>query len=319
MPAAAVYSLLIKRENAHEDSIYTCAWTQTNISAEAKEQIKHFLVTGGLDGLIKVWHIENNKLELFHTLQGHCMAVVSIAISSDGHTIASASLDSTMMIWDLMSGNKVHEIQSEATDVWKVAFSPNNTHVVSGSHTGKVIIYNIVKGIVHKTLDTRGKFTICVAWSADDKYISSGAVDGTVCIFDVQQGKLIHTIEAHTKTVRSVQFSTNSNLLVTASDDGYVKVYDSASANLVKNVNLKSWVLNACFSKDGTRIAAATADGSVYVILLTDCKILKQFKEHSSTVWDVKFKPTSDHLVSVSKDKCINVYECPIPTKDTKK
>ncbi|KPI98351.1 WD repeat-containing protein 61 [Papilio xuthus] len=281
MPAASVYSLLIKKENAHEDPIYSCAWTQTNISSEAKEQIKEFLVTGGLDGLVKVWHIENNKLELFHTLQGHSMAVVSVAISPDGHTIASASLDSTMIIWDLTSGNKVHEIQSEATDVWKVAFSPNNTHVASGSHTGKVIIYSIVKGIVHKILDTRGKFTICVAWSADDKYISCGAVDGTVCIFDVQQG--------------------------------------NASANLVKNINLKSWVLNACFSKDGTRIAAATADGSVHVILLADCKILKQFHEHSSMVWDVKFKPTSDHLVSVSKDKCINIYECPIPPKDTKK
>lgn len=45
-----------------------------------------FVVTGGLDGLIKVWKLENNKLELLHTLQGHTMAVVSVSISPDGHS-----------------------------------------------------------------------------------------------------------------------------------------------------------------------------------------------------------------------------------------
>lgn len=47
---------------------------------------KDFIATGGLDGLVKVWLFENNRLELLHTLEAHAMAVVSIAISSDGHS-----------------------------------------------------------------------------------------------------------------------------------------------------------------------------------------------------------------------------------------
>lgn len=45
-----------------------------------------YIVTGGLDGLIKVWKLENSKLESVHTLQEHTMAVVSVAISPDGHS-----------------------------------------------------------------------------------------------------------------------------------------------------------------------------------------------------------------------------------------
>lgn len=45
-----------------------------------------YIVTGGLDGLIKVWKLENGKLECIHTLQEHTMAVVSVAISPDGHS-----------------------------------------------------------------------------------------------------------------------------------------------------------------------------------------------------------------------------------------
>lgn len=45
-----------------------------------------YIVTGGLDGLIKVWKLENSKLEYVHTLQEHTMAVVSLAISPDGYS-----------------------------------------------------------------------------------------------------------------------------------------------------------------------------------------------------------------------------------------
>ena len=78
--------------------------------------------------------------------------------------IASTSLDSTLIIWDLTSGLKVHNIKTGATDVWKVAFSPDGTKVVSGSHTGKVNVYCIVNNTLDKVLDTRRKFALCVAW-----------------------------------------------------------------------------------------------------------------------------------------------------------
>lgn len=90
--------------------------------------------------------------------------------------IASSSLDSTLIIWELTSGNKVHEINTGATDVWKVAFSPDGTKVVSGSHTGKLIVYDIVNNTVNKILDTRGKFALCVAWVSSGVYFFCGVM-----------------------------------------------------------------------------------------------------------------------------------------------
>lgn len=82
--------------------------------------------------------------------------------------IASTSLDSTLIIWDLLSGQKVHEMSNENVespmDVWKVVFSPDGSQVAAGSHTGKVIIYGIKNATVDRVLDTRGKFVLSVAW-----------------------------------------------------------------------------------------------------------------------------------------------------------
>ncbi|CAG9791007.1 unnamed protein product [Diatraea saccharalis] len=278
-------SILFKKENAHDEPIYCCAWTRTCITNDPKGPSKEFILTGALDGLVKVWMFENNKLELVHTLVGHCMAVVSIAVSPDGHSIASTSLDSTLIVWDLLSGNKVHEVETSVTDVWKVTFSPDGSQVATGSHTGKVVVYDI----------------------------------RNVCIFDVVQGKLLHTIEAHRQTVRSIAFSPDSKFLLTASDDGTVKIYDVASANPCGAVEHKSWAVCAVFSPDGSRVATSTSDGSVRIVSLDGLKVLNTFREHVDTVWGVHFNAKGNRLLSVAKDKSLIMYECPIPPKSTVK
>nr|XP_026493337.1 WD repeat-containing protein 61-like isoform X1 [Vanessa tameamea]XP_026493338.1 WD repeat-containing protein 61-like isoform X1 [Vanessa tameamea] len=319
MPAAAAYSLLNKKENAHDDPIYCCFVTSIRTKDDTNNSAEEYLVTGGLDSLVKVWIYKNNRIDILHTLEGHCMAVVSVAVSPDGHIIASASLDSTLMIWELTSGNKINEIKTSATDVWNVSFSPDGTRVVSGSQSGKLIVYNIVTNTVDKVLDSRGKFALTVAWSIDGKSVACGSVDGTVYVFDVSQGKLSHTFNAHTQIVRSVDFSPNSKLLVTGSNDGLVKVFDVANENHQSSLKFNSWVLSVCFSGDGSRVAVATADGCVTVALVKELKVLKTFQEHNETVCDLKFNASSNKLFSVSKDKSINIYECPIPTKSGKK
>ncbi|KAJ2949484.1 hypothetical protein O0L34_g15405 [Tuta absoluta] len=306
------HSILFKKENAHEDPIYCCAWTKTNTGSGDTKVLTDFIVTGGLDNLIKIWKLVNNKLELLHTLKGHSMAVVSVAVSPDGHTLASTSLDCSLMIWDMTSGQKVHKMQTGATDTWKVTFSPDGSRVVSGSHTGKIIVFSVETGQKERVLDTRGKFAVSVACSPDGRYIASGAVDGTVCIFDVSQGKLMHTIEAHSKLVRSVAFNPKSTQLVTASQDNCVKIFDVASAGLQATLALKSWAVSVCVSPDGHRVATSTADGSVCVALTDGLKLLHTFNEHTDTAWGASFNAEGTKLLSVSKDKSINIYECPI-------
>lgn len=104
----AKFSILHKEEAAHEDGIWSCAWGRTQPEKPVVEEpeaekdpdaVKEFIineektepepidfiVTGGLDDLVKVWDIrEDNTLKLRHQLKGHALGVVSVAVSSDG-------------------------------------------------------------------------------------------------------------------------------------------------------------------------------------------------------------------------------------------
>lgn len=99
------FSLLHKEENAHDNALWACAWGRDPEPASAgdentppeeanpfdfdKKEPKpnDFIVTGGLDDLVKVWDLrEDNTLKLRHKLKGHALGVVSVAVSSDGQS-----------------------------------------------------------------------------------------------------------------------------------------------------------------------------------------------------------------------------------------
>lgn len=94
---------------------------------------------------------------------------------------ASSSLDSSMRIWDLESGEKISTIDVGPVDLWTVAFSPDDKYVISGSHAGKINLYNVETGKAEHSLDTRGKFTLSIAYVGihfydNNKYVLAGDV-----------------------------------------------------------------------------------------------------------------------------------------------
>ncbi|OAD59981.1 WD repeat-containing protein 61 [Eufriesea mexicana] len=321
------YSVLHKIENAHDDSIWTCAWgslkkkieleSDNEDSSESmqfnEEETVEYLVTGSVDDTVKVWEQKDKSLQLKYKLTGHSLGVVSVAVSSDGTKCASSSLDSSLKLWDLQTGGMISSVEVGPVDIWTVVFSPDDKFIVSGSHSGKIHLYGTESGKLEQTLDTRGgKFTLSVAYSPDGKYIASGAIDGIINIFDVAHGKVLRTLEGHAMPIRSLCFSPDSQLLLTASDDGHMKLYDVKDANLAGTMSgHASWVLGVSFAPHGQEFASSSSDRTVRVWELANRRCLYTFNEHNEQVWAVKYNPQTNNIIaSVSEDKSINLYKC---------
>ncbi|XP_043588499.1 WD repeat-containing protein 61 isoform X2 [Bombus pyrosoma] len=315
-----MYSIVNKTENAHEDSIWTCAWGCLKKKKELQEdnedsresmqfngnETVEYLVTGSVDDAVKVWEQKDKSLHLKYKLTGHSLEC------------ASSSLDSSLKLWNLETGEKISSIEVGPVDIWTVVFSPDDKFIVSGSHSGKIHLYGTDSGKQEQTLDTRGgKFILSVAYSPDGKYIASGAIDGIINIFDVTYGKVLRTLEGHAMPIRSLCFSPDSQLLLTASDDGHMKLYDVKDANLAGTMSgHASWVLGVAFAPNGQQFASSSSDHTVKVWELAQRQCLHTFNEHNDQVWAVKYNPQRNNMIaSVSEDKSINLYECPLYDK----
>ena len=81
------------------------------------------------------------KLTLLHTLTDLSDKVHSVAISPDGQTLVSGSRDSTIKVWNLLTGQEVRTLTGHLDEVHSVAISPDGQTLVSGSKDGTIKVW----------------------------------------------------------------------------------------------------------------------------------------------------------------------------------
>ena len=80
------------------------------------------------------------------TLQGHTGEVLSVSYSPDGSTLASGSLDRTVRLWDVSSGQEIATLQGHTHGVTSVSYSPNGQTLASGSLDRTVRLWDVASG-----------------------------------------------------------------------------------------------------------------------------------------------------------------------------
>jgi len=68
---------------------------------------------------------------LEQTLEGHSGRVNSVAFSADGSRLASGSLDSTVRVWNVATGQVEQTLEGHSGSVNSVAFSPGGNKAYS--------------------------------------------------------------------------------------------------------------------------------------------------------------------------------------------
>ncbi len=150
-----------------------------------------FLLMGSEGNIVQIISLEERHV--IATYHGHLQAIYgvnAITWSPDSTRIASAGSDSTIQVWDAMSGEIVCCCR-DAVDRWilNVAWSPDGRWIAGGGDD--VHIWESANGTYRQTFKQQGDgkhWIDCIAWSPDSQLIAMSSTSRVLSIWHVPSG-----------------------------------------------------------------------------------------------------------------------------------
>lgn len=151
-----------------------------------------------------VWSLRTGQvLEL---LAGHKGPVSSIAFRPRRGTLASASWDRTVRLWDMYERKGSCETLEHSKEVLSVSFRPDGKEFAACTMSGEVVLWDAEQATITGTIDgsrdsapgrardsrtvaqQRGHFQ-SLSYSADGRFLLAGAASKHVCVYNVGDGR----------------------------------------------------------------------------------------------------------------------------------
>ncbi|MEG4200296.1 WD40 domain-containing protein [Microcoleus sp. Pol12A5] len=244
-----------------------------------------------------------------NSLEGYSSSVFSVAFSRDGKTLASASGDNTIKLWNLQTEKPIATLTGHSNPVSSVAISPDGTTLASASDDHTIKLWNPQTGKPIATLTGHSNPVISVAISPDGKTLASGSADKTIKLWNLQTQKPIKTLTEHSSTVNGVAFSPDGLTLASAGADKTIKLWNLQTQKpLATLTGHRSFVNSVAFSPDGLTLASAGADKTIKLWNLQTQKPLATLIGHRSFVNSVAWSPDGLTLASAGADKTIKLW-----------
>jgi len=149
--------------------------------------------------------------------------VRSIAFTPDGRMLASGDTNTTVLVWDVSSGQLLYTLNHEAT-VNSVAFRPDGTILAAAGNNG-VRMWDMNNQQL--LLELKASFSIQrldVTFSPDGRLLAT-ATGNEVQLWDTVSGNPLGELAGHTDEVSAVGFSPDGRILASASKDGTIQLW----------------------------------------------------------------------------------------------
>ncbi|RYP49468.1 hypothetical protein DL768_004827 [Monosporascus sp. mg162] len=220
----------------------------------------------GIASMLRLKAMENDWTACLQTLEGHGGWVNSVAWSYDATRLASASNDTTIKIWDPVTGQCVSTIEGHSRLVNSVAWSHDATRLASASDDRTIKIWDPATGQCVSTLEGHGHGVMSVTWSHDATRLASASYDKIIKIWDPATGQCVSTLEGHGDWVNFVTWSYDATRLASASYDKIIKIWDPPTGQCVSTLEGHGdWVKFVTWSHDATRLASASYDKTIKI------------------------------------------------------
>jgi WD40 repeat protein len=228
------------------------------------------LLASATESKVRLWNPVTG--DIVHTFEGYSAgdsffggAMLAVAYSPDGTTLAGGEADNTISLWDISAGQQLNVLYGHVAPISSLAYSPDGTLLASGSYDQTIRLWDTKTGETRQILlkDAESMITD-VAFNPDGTLLVAATYSPNVLVWDVNTGVLLHELGGHTGLITSVAFSPDGTVLASGSLDTTIRLWDMTSyTSLAVLSGHDNTVTDVAFNSAGDRLASTSTDGMV--------------------------------------------------------
>jgi WD40 repeat protein len=212
------------------------------------------VLEGRSDGLVRLWRLRFNASRGTITaaeeraFEGHSEGAQAVLFTRDGKKGISASFDKTVRLFDLKTGEKLHQFEH---DDWVFcAALVGDKQLITGSKDHTLRLWDLETGARVCNIDAGAEVRGC-AISPDGKLVATGCNDKAIRLFELPSGAPAGGFTGHIDAVIGVAFSPSGKYLLSGGCDGIVILWSTTGGlRSISTFNHGEFIQSLCYGKD---------------------------------------------------------------------
>lgn len=246
-------------------------------------------------------------------LKGHTDSVTCVTL--DETRLASGSIDKTIRIWDIKTGEQIQMMKGHVKGVWCLNFFTQNL-LISGSYDGTIRVWNLRTGKCSKTILAH-EGPVWAMVRHNDTLVSVSQ-DKLAKIWDIGRCLLQNTLTGHSAAIFAVDMNDNGSLVITGSADKSVRIWDPVTGRCKKWISVSQTTSIMAVSYSNGYVACSYGEYVCLYKVEGPTKLIKKYNEHVKRIEGLKLNITDKELgegliVSAGKDGMLKYWDI---TKD---
>lgn len=207
--------------------LYTINDANVNgVTAIASTKCCTKLVSGGMNGEIRIWKIGYQSQTLEASLKEHRSRVWSIAINTLNDRAISGSADGSCIIWDIKNYTRI-ACMFESTMFKQLCFYPDDSQIITCGSDKKITYWDTIDSEEIRMMDgsLEGEINSLSITKSGETFVSAGE-DRLIKVWDYEKGICLYIGIGHSTTINRVQIAPNQEFMVSVGSDGSIFFWD---------------------------------------------------------------------------------------------
>lgn len=225
------------------------------------------LASGGGDSMVHVWNTRELRAQAWLDFKAKAPINV-VAFSGDGTRILSAGQDDSILVRDVVTGQKLPTFFGHSAAVTAVVTSPSEDCVISGGRDRSLQGWDL-SSAEQLDFSTQPGWVTALALSKDGNRLATALSNGLVTLRRTTSCR-VQTValrlDYHSQAVRAVVFSPDGRFLFSAGDDRQIVKWDVESGLPLEVFQGHQGPINSlAVTRDGALLASAGNDKVVRI------------------------------------------------------